>query len=1176
MATRLRGMTMLAAIVTLCSLSHPSAAEQVGPAPSLEELLAQEYRNAEQGVQVSDVPLPETIADWGAPPTDAARANASIDQIRQELIGELPDTADRANPSDADATRATEIFRQAQKFIETGRSSAAIAALRQSLRLDPSSVQAWRSLGLLLDQQQNPIAAKAAFAEAIALGDREPLTLIRYGLLASRFREDPLAATALLTALTNSDQPADEGALLLTRTTLAEVLLRLGYVSESVRAFEVLLELPPTFEPETEFRSEINEVYRDRRRSLLRASEAAHSIGEIGLSNRFLEAAAALPGPTNTRELTVRCYILLRVGRPVAAASLVAAHVARSIPEAETIDLLRYVATQSGYGPEIEADLRNSYESIPRQEQVTARQKFALAFAALGQSPAEQTASLLDHLTAHPLDFGVLIELVRCGDPSAINRLIRIHPAMEPQISRIALDAGARVPEEAEGPLAIRAALRAGHFHRALSAALEDVDAPRTDFAMLALRVELLAQAARGSQADALLDRAAADAQTAADRVATAYAMLVRQRSREALGALEDPSLQRDGAGDILSRVGRIRALHAIGDHARALQAAQDSLQQGAGCLPVAAYVARHGKQPDDHRRLVRIAGADGVFALLQGLSAIDQEQFDLAERSLLRAWSSPLRPQEAASALVDLWERTASIERAEGWLEAESDRYPDEPYIASLLARLQSDDRRPEAALETLASCLMDRPGSDVLSRELERVLREDFAAQDRWISQARTRLTNAPNTFAVFAERAVVELAAENLDQAVSMMELASDLAPQLTPIESETINQFLESVADEIINRPRVRQETVAAYTRVFERLSAPSAGAWFGRINVASIKELPTSDELVELSRRAGQAHPNVAQEAFIHAVRAVMTANRTGQTSLSDDESRSLALSIYDRAIATLEPYPTVVLGSWIEFTQQIQDPFALGDAIRSLGEYRGPTDRRLREALAHVMFRGSARTDAQLSAQMLADGAHHLASQLSLNNQFDTARTLYEEALRAKPDHVETNNSYGYRLLELGEDVERAIAMIETAYASSSQEPHIIDSLGWARYKQGRLEDWTDPLTGRMQPGALSLLRRAKTAAIEADPTGLTTAPIVDHLGDALWASGDRDGAVREWTEAAVLATRASKGVRGIPLPLSVEVQMQDLTEAAGEKVRAASEDRDPAIADRLEDRSPR
>ncbi len=123
------------------------------------------------------------------------------------------------------------------------------------------------------------------------------------------------------------------------------------------------------------------------------------------------------------------------------------------------------------------------------------------------------------------------------------------------------------------------------------------------------------------------------------------------------------------------------------------------------------------------------------------------------------------------------------------------------------------------------------------------------------------------------------------------------------------------------------------------------------------------------------------------------------------------------------------------------------------------------------------MFRGSARTDAQLALR-----CSPMAPTISrANSRSTTSLTPRGPSTRrpsAKPDHVETNNSYGYRLLELGEDVERAIAMIETAYASSSQEPHIIDSLGWARYKQGRLEDWTDPLTGRMQPGALSLLRR--------------------------------------------------------------------------------------------------
>ncbi len=163
-------------------------------------------------------------------------------------------------------------------------------------------------------------------------------------------------------------------------------------------------------------------------------------------------------------------------------------------------------------------------------------------------------------------------------------------------------------------------------------------------------------------------DRAAADAQTAADRVATAYAMLVRQRSREALGALEDPSLQRDGAGDILSR----RSYPGPSRDRRPRPSAAGRSGVAAtrgGMLPVAAYVARHGKQPDDHRRLVRIAGADGVFALLQGLG--DRPGAVRPRRAFTPASVvEPSRPQEAASARRSLAHR---VNRArEGWLEAE------------------------------------------------------------------------------------------------------------------------------------------------------------------------------------------------------------------------------------------------------------------------------------------------------------------------------------------------------------------------------------------------------------------------------------------------------------------------------------------------------------------------
>lgn len=1167
---------MLAAMVFACSAATAVSMGQSEPTPTLDETLTAERLRADVSTSAAPVPLPESIADWGTPPTDVERANRSASDILHDLRSSFPASSNTIEVSAADTERALASYRQAEKHIADRQPERAIAALRQSLRLDPTSIEAWRLLGVLLDEQSNPIASKAAYAEAVALGDRDPLTLIRFGRLASRFREDPLAAVALLTALRSDDQPDDAGAALAAHAELGQTLLRLGYLAESVRAIESVADLPSTFEGETDFRSSINDLYRDRRELLLRGAEASHSIGEIDRAQRLLQAAANIPGPRTANESAVRAYMLLRTGRPAEAASLVVARFERPTTDTPAIDLLRYVAEHSGYGEQIESELQRAYASLPAEQQAIARQAFALARAALGESPNEQASTLLEHLRTHPYDLGVLIELARTGDTESIDRLIRVHPAMEPRISRIALDVGTAALESGEGPLAIRAMLRAGHFHRALDAAIEGADAPRTNFHMLALQVELLSEAARSDKADELLDRALANAQTPSDRAACAHALLARSRYRDALAVLDDPALQLPGPNRVHSQIARILALDALGDRNETLRTARNTLQSDSACLPAAAFLARYGGDPDDRRRLLDISGADGLYALLQGISAFEQEQFDLAERSLISAWRSPVRPSETPAVLVDLWERTASIKRAEEWLRGEAARYPDQPMLTALLARLQSDDRRPEEALETLASRLMDRPGSIVLSRELERVLRVDFDANDRWLSQARTRLDNAPDTFAKFAERASVELAGENLDQAISMMELATDLAPTLTRVESETINGFLETVSTEITNRPRVRPEAVAAYTRVFERLDTPSRGAWLGRISVASIKELPTSDEMAQLALQAGRAHPDIAEQAFVYAVQAVMTSSRTGQTALNNDESRQLALDLYAEATTLLEPYPARVLGSWIEFSQQVQDPFVLGEAIRSLGEYGGPSDRRLREALTYVMFRNSARQDPQLSAQMLADGAHHLASQLSLNDQFDTARLLYEEALRAKPDHVETNNSYGYRLLELGEQVERAVSMIETAYASSPQEPHIIDSLGWARYKQGRLEDSTDPQTGRPTPGALSLLRRAKTMAIEADPTGFTTAPIVDHLGDALWASGDRDGAVLEWTEAAVLATRASKGVRGLPLPLSVEIELQDLIQAASEKVRAASEDREPKIAPQLETASPR
>src|SRR5690606_22831880 len=77
----------------------------------------------------------------------------------------------------------------------------------------------------------------------------------------------------------------------------------------------------------------------------------------------------------------------------------------------------------------------------------------------------------------------------------------------------------------------------------------------------------------------------------------------------------------------------------------------------------------------------------------------------------------------------------------------------------------------------------------------------------------------------------------------------------------------------------------------------------------------------------------------------------------------------------------------------------------------------------------------------------------------------------------------------------------------------------ILDSLGWLRYLQGRLDD--EPVAGASPlPGAITLLRRA----VERSPE--PSAEVLDHLGDALWRAGRREEAGMTWTAAYEAAAR--------------------------------------------------
>jgi tetratricopeptide (TPR) repeat protein len=90
------------------------------------------------------------------------------------------------------------------------------------------------------------------------------------------------------------------------------------------------------------------------------------------------------------------------------------------------------------------------------------------------------------------------------------------------------------------------------------------------------------------------------------------------------------------------------------------------------------------------------------------------------------------------------------------------------------------------------------------------------------------------------------------------------------------------------------------------------------------------------------------------------------------------------------------------------------------------------------------------------------------------------------ESLKIDPDDAYVLNYLAYSWLERNYKIDEALIMLEDAYASKSNDPYIIDSIGWAYYL---VEDYVK---------AEKFLKRA----VELMPDD----PIVnDHYGDILW-----------------------------------------------------------------------
>jgi tetratricopeptide (TPR) repeat protein len=112
----------------------------------------------------------------------------------------------------------------------------------------------------------------------------------------------------------------------------------------------------------------------------------------------------------------------------------------------------------------------------------------------------------------------------------------------------------------------------------------------------------------------------------------------------------------------------------------------------------------------------------------------------------------------------------------------------------------------------------------------------------------------------------------------------------------------------------------------------------------------------------------------------------------------------------------------------------------------------------------------------------------------------DEMESELKRVIELKPDYYNAYNALGYSLADRNVRLPEARELVRKALELAPKQPALVDSMGWVEFRSGNNAE------------ALKLLRQAYADFPDAE--------VAAHLGEVLWAQGDRDEAQRVWREA--------------------------------------------------------
>ena len=476
------------------------------------------------------------------------------------------------------------------------------------------------------------------------------------------------------------------------------------------------------------------------------------------------------------------------------------------------------------------------------------------------------------------------------------------------------------------------------------------------------------------------------------------------------------------------------------------------------------------GRAPEGSARAraeVAIAGGDGAGAAAELLLAREVDPDDAA----------------ALGMLMRVLPRTEGPDATDRWLESQLAAHPNEPVLweATVLHAIASG--RAASALARIDARLSADPDDSLVLPGREALLRAAGRAADA-AAAAHGRIESLPSGPRRSLEEADLALQSGDADAAVqalgrfeesayppptSMRAAALDLARRIPPATVGRSAAIRRIARDAILTNPRASLEFYA-----FDAMGAAAAPGVTPRAVAASVAAIAAEAAAVPELRLPIEAWR--ASADFLLAQRHPLAAAEFVRARLEDPT---------DAPAADVALLAQVAVACDAIARGRAAESVALVNHLAGLGVR--PFDAPGRPAAPYEALSATYR--------MLGD--------------LEGAELIDEAGLAVDPDDAGLLNNLGYARAERGAIDGDTESMLERAARSRPSDPGTLDSLGWLRHRQGRIAD------SSAGPGAVTLLRRAVAGAgASAD------AELHDHLGDALWASGDREGARREWAQA--------------------------------------------------------